>query len=240
MSEVVFSQKGKGKTLEECAKMVYSGICGWTLVHGGLSDPVGIQRKRQAQRIEMEKKMFIAQNFLKENQAKELERMKNRNLQMHELKSRGVKIDEEMNKEFENEDNWGGEEEDTEHNEQEETNPFLQKIPLSAEAETISKNIIQDSKQKRWTKYIEMAQQRNKGQTDLMLASYFATTIGIPLTYPDEMQPDGTWEVNCKLTDILVGTGYARKKKDAKNEAATELVKLILLRHENEETRFVF
>merc|ERR1712046_63413 len=155
---------------------------------------------------------------------------------MHELKSRGVKIEEEMNKEFENEDNWGGDddENDSENNEEvtPQNNPFLQKIPLSTEAEKLAQNIVQDSKQKMWTKFIDMAKNRSKNQTDLMIASYFSTTIGIPLTYPDEMQPDGTWEVNCKLTDILIGTGYARKKKDAKNEAASELVKLILLRHE--------
>jgi len=108
MSEVSFFQRGQAKSLEDSAKQVYSQICGWTLVHSGLSDPVAIARRRQVQDIEKEKKMFIAKHFLELNQGRQIEAEKKRT----KMAERFFKLAEPLNKQqvepgFENSDNWG-------------------------------------------------------------------------------------------------------------------------------------
>ena len=73
-----------------------------------------------------------------------------------------------------------------------------------------------------------------------MVVSYLAQTMGHAVTYPNEKQGNGKWFIDCRITDILIATGSGLKKKDAKRVAAENLLKLILTRHDDEATRFVF
>merc|ERR1712226_496864 len=96
------------------------------------------------------------------------------------------------------------------------------------------------SKQKMWLKFINRAKDPMKQINDQLLANNLAQVLGVPLMYINERVCNGEWKLDCKLTDILTVTGTGTKKKEAKANAASALIKLVLERHDNEDTKFLF
>lgn len=258
MAEVLFHQRAKAKNIEDSAKGVYSQICGWTLVHadggGRLTDPVAIAERRAIKNIEMEKKMFIAKNFMAMNQANQANKYatdkflpaKQNSVIQRKVAEPLLKRDVEPG--FEDGDNWAMIDGD-ESGELEEDNSENKKIPENSPGNKNPTQIIHSSKQKMWLKFINMALDPKKNVNDSMLASYFGQSLGLPLLYIDnEWTSDGVhpqfekgFQFEARISDVLCATGEVQpRKKPAKAEAASALVKLILERHENEATRFIF
>merc|ERR1711963_1050190 len=210
-------------------------------------------KRRQIEQIQMEKQVFMAKQTLSKSVTDARNRANQIKLQDQKvLKSltestpalKKPKIDVESVKKsevepgFEDADNWG--DEDDEENMENENPKNYSEDQLKSEVAAKKENLLNAGKQKTWLKFIELAKQTNRAQNDLMVVSYLAQTMGHAVTYPNEKQGNGKWFIDCRITDILIATGSGLKKKDAKRVAAENLLKLILTRHDDEATRFVF
>merc|ERR1712226_145486 len=183
VSEVRFSQEAKARTIEDAAKQAYHAVSKWTCVHGGISDPVAIGRRREKQNIVLQTQL-IKQRYAEQTRI------------------------------------------------------------LDSPHISMSGRLEDPAKQKQWLKYITIALGQRSGKAtqkvdDSMICSYFGQCVGLPMSFTNEQQSAGNWTLECKISDVLRAEATAQTKKKAKREAARKLLKVILDRHENSDTKFI-